>query len=68
MLLKSFILLEYYYYKIISGAREEILSFTFLLFLWDNASRKLKIASHFAKCELLIRTLCLCQPFLFLHS
>ena len=32
-------------------ARNELLSFTFLLFLWDNASQKLR------KCELLICTL-----------
>ena len=37
-------------------ARNEIFSFAFLLFLWDNASQKLRIPSHFAKCELLIRT------------
>ena len=37
-------------------AGNEIFSFAFLLFLWDNASQKLRIPSHFAKCELLIRT------------
>ena len=38
------------------GASNEILSFAFLLFLWDNDSQKLRIPSHFAKCEPLIRT------------
>ena len=28
-----------------------------LFLLWNNASQKLRIISHFAKCELLIRTL-----------
>ena len=44
------------------GARNEILSFTFLLFLWGNASQKLRISSRFAKCEPLIRTLISCKP------
>ena len=39
------------------GARKEILSFAFLFLLWNNASQKLRISSHFAKCEPLIRTL-----------
>ena len=39
------------------GTRNEILSFVFLFFLWDNASQKLRIPSHFAKCEPLIRIL-----------
>ena len=39
------------------GARNEILSFAFLLFLWDNALKKLIIPLHFAECKPLIRTL-----------
>ena len=39
------------------GAWNEIVSFTFLLFLWDNASQKLRIPLDFAKCKLLIYTL-----------
>ena len=39
------------------GARKEILSFAFLVFLWDNALQKPRIPSHFAKCEPLICTL-----------
>ena len=39
------------------GAWKEILSFAFLLFLWDNASQKLRIPPHFVNCELLIRIL-----------
>ena len=39
------------------GARNEILSFAFMLFLWDNASQEFRIPSHFVKCKLLIRTL-----------
>ena len=39
------------------GARNAILSFAFLLFLWDNASLKHSTPSHFAKCKLLICTL-----------
>ena len=39
------------------GARNETLSLALLLFLWDNALQKLRIPSHFAKCEPLICTL-----------
>ena len=45
-------------------ARNQILSFAFLLFLWDNASQKLRISSHFVKCEPQIRTL---QMFLYTY-
>ena len=38
------------------GTRNEILSFAFLLFLWDNASQKLRIPSDYAKCKPLIHT------------
>ena len=55
MLLKNVILLEYYWHKILIIAT--ILSFQFMLFLWDNASQKLRIPSHFVKCKLLIHTL-----------
>ena len=37
--------------------RNEILSFAFLLFLWEKALQILEIPLHFAKCEPLIRTL-----------
>ena len=43
-----------------NGAGNEILSFAFLLFLYDNASQKLGIPLHFSKCEPLICTL---EPF-----
>ena len=62
MLLKNVILLEYYCYETNFGARNERLSFTFLLFLWGSASQKLRISSRFAKCEPLIRTLRSCKP------
>ena len=39
------------------GARNEILSFAFSLFLWDNASQKLRIPLHFASYKPLICTL-----------
>ena len=39
------------------GAKNEILGFAFLLFLWDNASQKLKIPLDFAKWKPLICTL-----------
>ena len=38
------------------GARNKILSFAFLLFLYDNALQKLRIPSHFVKCKPLLRT------------
>ena len=38
------------------GARNEIFRFAFLLFLWDNASQKLRMPSHYEKCESLICT------------
>ena len=46
------------------GASNEILGFAFLLFLWDNGSQKLRIPSHFAKCEPLIRTLSILCSFM----
>ena len=46
MLLKNIILLQYYCYKM---KLNETLSFSFLLFLWDNASQKRQ--NTFAICE-----------------
>ena len=45
-------------------ARNQILSFAFFLFLWDDASQKLRIPAQFVKCELQIRTL---QMFLYTY-
>ena len=39
------------------GARNKILSFSFLLFLWDNALQKFRILLYFVKCKPLILTL-----------
>ena len=57
MLLKNVILTAWILMLWDFRASNEILSFAILLFLWDNASQKLRIPSHFTKCEPLIRTL-----------
>ena len=42
---------------LVQEMKYEILSFAFLLFLWDNSLQERRIPSYFAKCEQLIRIL-----------
>ena len=53
--MKNIILLEYYCQEMKLQYKKQILSFAFLLFLWDNGLQKFRIPLHFAKCKPLNR-------------